>query len=63
VRLFTPRSTSSKPKLAGKITGMILEMDNHDLFDLISDDAALQDRVDKALRVYDDYIKANPGSN
>ncbi|KAJ4148908.1 Protein phosphatase PP2A regulatory subunit B [Fusarium oxysporum] len=37
---------------------MLLEMDNAELVNLIEDDAALKAKVDEALAVYDEYVKA-----
>jgi hypothetical protein len=55
-----PKIHEQQPEHAGKITGMILEMDNAILFDLITDEAALRSNIDAASRVYKDYLKANP---
>ncbi|KAL2444158.1 Polyadenylate-binding protein, cytoplasmic and nuclear [Exophiala dermatitidis] len=53
-----PKIQQIQPELAGKITGMLLEMDNSELLSLVDDDAALRSKVDEALRVYDDYMKS-----
>ncbi|KAK6339029.1 Protein phosphatase PP2A regulatory subunit B [Orbilia brochopaga] len=53
-----PRIHAINPQLAGKITGMLLEMDNGELINLIKDDAALRSKVDEALSVYDEYVKS-----
>ncbi|EPS40408.1 hypothetical protein H072_5779 [Dactylellina haptotyla CBS 200.50] len=53
-----PRIHAINPQLAGKITGMLLEMDNTELLNLINDDAALRSKVDEALSVYDEYVKS-----
>lgn len=47
------------PELAGKITGMLLEMDNFELLDLVDDDAALHSKMDEALIVYNTYLINN----
>jgi polyadenylate-binding protein len=56
-----PKIQQIQPELAGKITGMLLEMDNSELVTLVDDDAALRSKVDEALRVYDDYMKSRGG--
>ncbi|KAB5566566.1 Polyadenylate-binding protein, cytoplasmic and nuclear [Coniochaeta sp. 2T2.1] len=55
-----PKIQVIKPDLAGKITGMLLEMDNAELVHLLEDDTALRSKVDEALAVYDEYLKQNP---
>lgn len=56
-----PKINAQQPELAGKITGMLLEMDNTELLNLIEDDAALRAKVDEALTVYDEYVKNKGG--
>ncbi|GKT44204.1 polyadenylate-binding protein, cytoplasmic and nuclear [Colletotrichum spaethianum] len=56
-----PKIQAIQPELAGKITGMLLEMDNAELVNLIEDEAALKAKVDEALGVYEEYIKAQGG--
>lgn len=54
-----PKIAAQQPDLAGKITGMLLEMDNNELINLTGDDAALREKVDEALTVYDEYLKSH----
>merc|ERR1712112_626130 len=49
-RLF-PRISRHQPELAGKITGMMLEMDNSELLMLLESDQQLKLKVDEALKV------------
>jgi len=49
-RLF-PRIFSQQPGLAGKITGMLLEMDNGELINLLESEQALNDKIHEALTV------------
>ncbi|KAM7202454.1 polyadenylate-binding protein [Rhypophila sp. PSN 637] len=56
-----PKIQAIQPDLAGKITGMLLEMDNTDLINLFEDDAALNAKVNEALAVYDEYLKTQGG--
>jgi len=58
-----PKIHEQQPELAGKITGMLLEMDNSELVNLISDDNALRAKVQEALTVYDEYIKSKGGDD
>ncbi|KAM0226151.1 hypothetical protein ACHAPA_000134 [Fusarium lateritium] len=60
--MIFPKIQAINGELAGKITGMLLEMDNAELVNLIEDDAALKAKVDEALAVYDDYVKAQGSS-
>ncbi|KAJ5183326.1 Polyadenylate-binding protein cytoplasmic and nuclear [Penicillium capsulatum] len=52
-----PKIQAQQPELAGKITGMLLEMDNAELLGLLDDDEALHAKVDEAMSVYDEYMK------
>ncbi|RYP68085.1 hypothetical protein DL770_008510 [Monosporascus sp. CRB-9-2] len=56
--MIFPKIQAIQPELAGKITGMLLEMDNAELVNLIEDDHALRSKVDEAMAVYDEYVKA-----
>ncbi|OTA89283.1 hypothetical protein M434DRAFT_53531, partial [Hypoxylon sp. CO27-5] len=56
--LIFPKIQALQPDLAGKITGMLLEMDNSELVNLIEDDNSLRAKVDEAMAVYDEYVKA-----
>jgi len=49
-RLF-PLIHAHQPELAGKITGMLLEMDNAELLNLIESPDALMGKIDEALHV------------
>jgi len=53
-RLF-PLVKAMQPGSAGKITGMLLEMDNGELIHLLESSAALKEKVDEALQVLQDY--------
>ncbi|ROT34843.1 polyadenylate-binding protein [Sodiomyces alkalinus F11] len=55
--LIFPKIAQQQPELAGKITGMLLEMDNAELVNLIEDEAAMKAKVDEALGVYEEYVK------
>merc|ERR1719456_2246166 len=46
-KLF-PLISRFQPELAGKITGMMLEMDNSELLILLESEAALKTKVDEA---------------
>ncbi|KAL5611730.1 uncharacterized protein BROUX77_001886 [Berkeleyomyces rouxiae] len=59
--LIFPKIQAVQPDLAGKITGMLLEMENNELIRLIEDEAALKGRVDEAMAVYDEYLKTQTG--
>merc|ERR1719337_293648 len=46
-----PAIAKHQPELAGKITGMMLEMDNSELLMLLESDNQLRGKVDEAMRV------------
>ncbi|KAL8958179.1 MAG: hypothetical protein Q9193_004713 [Seirophora villosa] len=52
-----PKIRTLEPELAGKITGMLLEMDNGELYSLIEDNEKLREKVTEALSVFNDYVK------
>lgn len=52
-----PKIHAAQPELAGKITGMLLEMDNAELLVLLEDDAALDAKVQEAMGVLENYNK------
>ncbi|KDQ60947.1 hypothetical protein JAAARDRAFT_191076 [Jaapia argillacea MUCL 33604] len=49
------RIAPSQPELAGKITGMLLEMDNVELLQLLENPEALGSKVGEAIAVLHDY--------
>jgi polyadenylate-binding protein len=46
---------SEHPDLAGKITGMLLEMDNSELLHLLENQDAMNMKVNEAITVLNDY--------
>merc|ERR1719436_594604 len=46
-----PAISKYQPELAGKITGMMLEMDNSELLILLESEQQLKTKVDEAMRV------------
>merc|ERR1712048_17713 len=46
-----PAISRFQPELAGKITGMMLEMDHSELLMLLESEAQLKGKVDEAMRV------------
>jgi len=61
--LIFPKISAMQPELAGKITGMLLEMDNNELVNLIEDEGALRAKVNEAMSVYNDYVKSQGDSS
>jgi polyadenylate-binding protein len=52
---------SNEPELAGKITGMLLEIDNDDLLRLIEDQESLNSKVSEAIAVLNEYSNQGTG--
>jgi len=53
-RLF-PLVKALQPQTAGKITGMLLEMDNGELLHLLESERSLKEKVDEATQVLQEY--------
>jgi len=46
---------NDQPELAGKITGMLLEMDNAELLHLLDDTEAMNGKVNEAISVLNEF--------
>ena len=55
--LLTTLVSRTQPDLAGKITGMLLEMDNAELLHLLEAQDALNSKVTEALAVLHEFQK------
>ncbi|CDH58878.1 polyadenylate binding protein [Lichtheimia corymbifera JMRC:FSU:9682] len=56
-RLY-PLIHASQPEYSGKITGMLLEMDNSELLNLLEDQAALDAKIEEAMEVLRAHLAA-----
>jgi len=49
------RILAIQPELAGKITGMLLEMDNSELLHLLENSEAMEAKVGEAINVLNEF--------
>ncbi|PXF41254.1 Polyadenylate-binding protein, cytoplasmic and nuclear [Gracilariopsis chorda] len=59
-RLY-PLITEMQPRLSGKITGMLLDMENSDLLHLLDSPETLSERVEEAVAVLREHAAASSG--
>ncbi|TPX36627.1 hypothetical protein SmJEL517_g01134 [Synchytrium microbalum] len=57
-----PLVQNQTPAAAGKVTGMLLEMDNGELLHLLEDQESLTLKVKEAVGVLDEHMKGGPGA-
>ena len=60
-RLY-PQIARNHQELAGKITGMLLEMDNAELLNLLESKASLDGKIEEAINVLNQHSKAATGT-
>ena len=53
-RLY-PQIASQEPAAAGKITGMLLEMDNAELLLLLQEPVSLNEKISEAMKVLEEH--------
>ncbi|KAL9557052.1 hypothetical protein MBANPS3_001578 [Mucor bainieri] len=58
-RLY-PLINAQQPEYAGKITGMLLEMDNGELLNLLEDNKALENKINEAIEVLKAHMSEAP---
>lgn len=58
-RLY-PLINAQQPEYAGKITGMLLEMDNGELLNLLEDNKALENKINEAMEVLKAHMSEAP---
>ena len=57
---FVSLVCSTHPDLAGKITGMLLEMDNAEILRILDSQEAMDAKVQEAINVLTEYSKDQP---
>ena len=56
-----PKVQATEPALAGKITGMLLEMENGEIINLLEDEESLKTKVNEALEVLKEWNEKQGG--